>query len=104
MDAAPGVEVAACGLVATSTHDRVIELARRSRRARRENQVLLVAVIACNVAYGIASLIRGPNPFAWLGIVAASVAAHVTAWRVRRYQRGLEREIRAWMSVTRVTP
>jgi len=90
--------------MATVDTDHIIELVRRARRARRESSVLLVAVIACNVAYGIASLLRGANALAWCGICVASVAAHVTAWRLRNYRRELEQEIHVWISVARVKP
>ena len=90
--------------MANREYDQVIELVRRARRARRESNVLLVAMIACNVAYGIASLLRGTNALAWCGILVASVAAHVTAWRLRNYRRELEQEIHVWMSVTRAKP
>lgn len=79
-------------LIANRESDHVIDLVRRARRARRESNVLLGAVIACNVAYGIASLLRGTNVLAWCGILVASVAAHVTAWRLRNYRRELEQE------------
>jgi hypothetical protein len=90
--------------MATIDTDHIIELVHRARRAHRESSVLLVAVIACNVAYGIASLLRGPDALAWFGIVVASVAAHLTAWRLRNYRRELEQEIHVWMSVTRAKP
>ena len=90
--------------MANREYDQVIELVRRARRARRESNVLLVAVIACNVAYGIASLVRGPSALAWGGILVASVAAHVTAWRLRNYRRELEQEIHVWMSATCAKP
>ena len=85
------------------THDHVIDLVRRARRARRDSDVLLVAVIACNVVYGIASLLRGSNAFAWCGILVASIAAHLTTWRLRHHRRELELKIRVWMSA-RVEP
>ena len=90
--------------MATIGTDHIIELVRRAGRARRESNVLLAAVIACNIAYGIASLLRGPNVHAWCGILVASIAAHVTAWRLRNYRRELEQEIHVWMSVTRAKP
>ena len=87
-----------------SDHDHVIALVRRARHARRESTVLLAAAIVCNVAYGIASLLRGPDVLAWCGILVASIAAHVMAWRLRNYRRELEQEIHVWMSATRVKP
>jgi purine-cytosine permease-like protein len=80
----------------------IIELVRRSRRARRESQVLLAAVIVGNVGYAIASLLRGGNALAWCGILVASAAAHLTAWRLRSYRREIDLEIHVWLSVTRV--
>ena len=76
----------------------VIDLARRARRARRESTVLLLAVIACNVGYGVASLVHGASTCAWFGILVASVAAHVTAWQLRCYRRELEQRILAWVT------
>jgi tryptophan synthase alpha subunit len=102
--ATPGVEVARADEVATIDTDHIIELVRRVRRARRESKLLLVAVIVCNFAYGIASLLRGANTLAWCGILVATVAAHVTAWRLRSYRRELEQEIHVWISVARVKP
>jgi len=86
----------------TIEHHHIIELVRRSRKARRESEILLAAVIVGNVAYAVASLLRGANALAWFGIVVASVAAHLTAWRLRSYRRELDQEIHVWVSVTRV--
>jgi hypothetical protein len=72
----------------------LVVLANRLRRERREAKVLCYAVIACNLAYMIAAVVRQPSLRAWLGVLVASVAAHGLAWRSRRYARVLERELR----------
>ncbi len=77
-------------------------LAARARRARSEGGVLLGAVLAGNVAYAVAAATRGPSSLAWAGVIAASVIAHLVAWRSRRFARAVDDEIRAQLSRLRV--
>ena len=76
-------------------------LAARARRARREGGVLLYAVLASNVAYGVAAALRGPSTLAWAGVIVASVLAHLVAWRSRRFARAVEAEVQAQLSTLR---